>query len=278
MKTNILKVSIAPLLLIGFLGFTTLQPGNGKGNKEKKEQSQPGNGAGDDKKEKNEARGNDHKPNQNASQPGGKNGNAKDDKDGKQGEHAKNESKGKGNSDKTDHARNGKENGKGHKETIHWTSDNDIDWNFSNFTNRKHPKDQKKVTICHQTGGSFPVNINVSENALQAHLKHGDKAGSCDVSFGNWPKQYITSRENVYNSYENTWETMSYSEALLRIAMDKLLGIKTDLNQNRSRLSAQEIQRRELLIMDLQNNVNSLDNQLGTTRQTLSGIQINIQL
>lgn len=273
MKTNLLKITIAPALLFAVLSFTILQPGNGKGNKD---QSHKGNGKGENGKE-DRGRENDHQPGEKENQSDGKhpNGSGKNDK---RDEHADNGPHGKGNSDKNMHAENGKGNMKGSKENIHWGFDDGIDWNFSNFASRKHPKDLKKVSICHQTGGSYPVNITVSENAVQAHLKHGDQIGNCNFNFGGWPKNYITSREDVYNSYENTWESMSYSEALLKIAMDKLLGVKTDLNNNRSRLSAQEIQRRELLIMDLQNNTNALNSQLGTTRQALSGINININL
>jgi hypothetical protein len=72
---------------------------------------------------------------------------------------------------------------------------------------------------------------------------------------------------------------MSYSEALLKLAAEKLLGIKTNLSQTRSTLSTQEIQRREALIFELENNRNSLDTQLGVTRQQLnSDVNIIIKL
>lgn len=40
---------------------------------------------------------------------------------------------------------------------------------------------ERKVTICHQTGSQKnpSVTITVSENALDAHLAHGDTIGPC---------------------------------------------------------------------------------------------------
>ena len=63
------------------------------------------------------------------------------------------------------------------------------------------------------------------------------------------------------------------------LAADKLLGIRSNLDRSRSTLTSDEIQRREALIMDLQNNVYSLENQLGQTRQQLdSDVNIIIKL
>lgn len=170
--------------------------------------------------------------------------------------------------------------GKSRRENIGWDRDDNIDWGFDNYANRKRPKDHKKVTICHNTGDSdYPVTITVSENALKAHMNHGDQTGNCANNYSDrWDNNYIRSRENVYNNYENTWETMSYSETLLRFAADKLLGIKSTFQAQRPSLSAQEVQRKEALILELQNNVNSLQNQLAVTRQRTDGININIDL
>jgi len=265
MKNNRLRISILPLIAFTILAFTNLQQqGNGKGNKENK--GQGANGKNQEHKTNNGSQGENNPPQSNDNHGQQKN-NGKGNDNGNKGINNRSEygDRSKGNSGKlNDNAGNGKMNkGKSHKEVIKWANLGNVDWNLNNFPGRKRPGEWKKVTICHQTGSSVPVNITVSENALQAHLNHGDQIGNCTINFGErWPSNYIISRETVYNSYENTWETMSYSEALLRIALDKLLGIKTDLNQNRSRLTSQEIQRREVLIMDLENNTNALNNQL----------------
>jgi heat shock protein HslJ len=37
----------------------------------------------------------------------------------------------------------------------------------------------KKVTVCHKADGKNPVTLEISKNALKAHLAHGDKEGAC---------------------------------------------------------------------------------------------------
>jgi len=297
MKTNILKISILPLVFLVAVSFTGLPPQKEKGNKgenppEKGNQNQQdkgnnksdntrGNnnndqGRSDDRNEDNKGRSD----NNNQGNDKNDQGNNKNKNNGNSGDRMSKSDDNRG-SDKNDKGKdNDKGKGKSHRETIKWDIDENINWGFENYANRKHPKDHKKVTICHNTGDSeFPVMINVSENAVKAHMNHGDQMGNCTTNYSNrWNDNYIRSRENVYNNYENTWETMSYSESLLRFAADRLLGIKSTFQAQRPSLTSQEIQRKEALILDLQNNVNSLQNQLAVTRQRTDGINININL
>jgi len=37
----------------------------------------------------------------------------------------------------------------------------------------------KKVTVCHKPSGKNPVTLEISKNALNAHLAHGDSEGPC---------------------------------------------------------------------------------------------------
>ena len=37
----------------------------------------------------------------------------------------------------------------------------------------------KKVIVCHKPSGKNPVTLQISKNALQAHLNHGDVEGAC---------------------------------------------------------------------------------------------------
>ena len=298
MKTNILKISILPLVFLVAVSFTGLPPQKEKGNKgenspEKGNQNQQdkgnnksdntrGNNNNDQGRSDNGRKDDNKGRSDNNSQGNDKNdrGDDKNKNKGNSGDRMNGSDDNRG-SDKNDKG-NDKEkgNGKSRRENVKWDKDDNINWGFENYESRKRPKDNKKVTICHNTGDSeFPVMINVSENAVKAHMNHGDQMGNCTTNYSNrWNDNYIRSRENVYNNYENTWETMSYSESLLRFAADKLLGIKSTFQTQRPSLTSQEIQRKEALILDLQNNVNSLQNQLAVTRQRTDGININIDL
>lgn len=37
----------------------------------------------------------------------------------------------------------------------------------------------KKVTVCHKVEGKNPITLDISKNALKAHLAHGDTEGAC---------------------------------------------------------------------------------------------------
>ena len=298
MKNNVLKISILPLVFLLAISFTGLPPQKEKGKNEDNSQ-----GKGNQGERRN---GNDKSDNQSRGNNNNDQGRSNDDRDeankgrsdnNSQGnnkyDQGNNKNKNNGNSDdrmngsddnrgsdKNKGKDKDKGNGKSRRENVKWDRDDNINWGFENYASRKRPKDNKKVTICHNTGDSeFPVMINVSENAVKAHMNHGDQMGNCATNYSDrWPANYIRTRENVYNNYENTWETMSYSESLLRFAADRLLGIKSTFQTQRSTLSSQDIQRKEALILDLQNNVNSLENQLAVSRQRTDGINININL
>ena len=298
MKNNVLKISILPLVFLLAISFTGLPPQKEKGKNEDNSQGKGNQGERRD--------GNDKSDNQSRGNNNNDQGRSNDDRDeankgrsdnNSQGnnkyDQGNNKNKNNGNSDdrmngsddnrgsdKNKGKDKDKGNGKSRRENVKWDRDDNINWGFENYASRKRPKDNKKVTICHNTGDSeFPVMINVSENAVKAHMNHGDQMGNCATNYSDrWPANYIRTRENVYNNYENTWETMSYSESLLRFAADRLLGIKSTFQTQRSTLSSQDIQRKEALILDLQNNVNSLENQLAVSRQRTDGINININL
>lgn len=282
-RNNILRISILPLIVLTLLALADPQKDkNGQGKSESKENDEIGKGRV--KNQGNNNQGQDNKQDKD----GDDRGKGKDNRDGENGKD--NDDKyndNKGNSGKNNDRSEGDnwelKKGKGNSKLMNGKRDIDIDWGINNWSQRKHPKDQKKVSICHNPSGDDSgksVNINISENAVQAHLNHGDRVGSCPDNYSDrWTPGYIRSREVVYNTYEQTYETMSYSEALLKYAMEKLLGVQTNLNTSRVNLSTQEVQRREALILDLQNNVTGLENQLNLTRTKLdSDVNIIVQL
>lgn len=311
MKTNILKISILPLAVVVAFSLAEFQPGKenkgngnnkseanggqdrGQGNKgnnnsdrenPNREQGRADNAQGKGRSDQGERGNENRKGNSDQGNRGNQNDNGNNSNDNSRGNSGGNKGKpdndnGRGNDGNMNKGK-GNDNGKSRRETIQWDRDENVNWGFENYSSRKRPGDFKKVTVCHNTGDSdYPVTINVSENALKAHLNHGDQAGNCTGNYSSrLPADFMRVRENVYNNYQTTWETMSYSEALLRFAADKLLGIKSTFQTQRPTLSPDEIQRRELLIMDLQNNVNSLENQLAISRQRTAGLNININL
>ncbi|MDF3077142.1 MAG: hypothetical protein K0S09_1031 [Sphingobacteriaceae bacterium] len=258
--------------------------GHSQGHKDNSQSQGNGNGGGKDRSdERSQGKGNVSKGNSGKQDHGNQenSGNA---------QHGNKDNRNHGNSvsGKAEHGnmhgnqgnvtKNRNTHGKHHQERIEGWNDN-VDWGFDRYTERRRPGNGKKVTICHRTSGEYPVTINVSEHAVQAHMNHGDNMGGCNVNYSDrWTPNYIEARQSVYNTYEQTWETMSYSEALLRYAAEKLLGIRSNLTLYRPTLSNQEIQRREALIYELQNNINALEAQRSLTSQRLSGININIDL
>lgn len=272
MKSNsILRISVLPLILVTVIAFTNAQPDKRNNQKEKENKSQEspaskGNGQEPKGNKADSPRGNKDQDNK-----GNSKGNVE----------AKDMYRGKGDNGQNENANKGK-NSNGNSKMMNGKRDMDIDWGLDNFASRKHPKNQKKVTICHNPSddNANGVSISISENALKAHMNHGDKVGDCAIDYSDrWSSDYVRSRENVYNTYEQAWENMSYSEALLKLGVEKLLGLRTNFDRNRTSMTSSEIQRRELLITDLQNNVNSLENQLGSTRQRLdSDVSIMINL
>lgn len=314
-RKNILRISILPLTVLIALAVSNIQPQQGK-EKNDKEQGQSG-GKGKDnahagqngsqgnagnqgnnsgKSNKTQGQGNNGgqgKQNDNPGQGNSNKGQASNSQGRGNANDNQGQGKGKNNQGNDNRGNHGINNGQaghgkmyrsnGNNVTMNGKRDTKIDWGFEDFANRRRPGGQKKVTICHHAGGvnsEYPVTISISENAVQAHLNHGDQLGNCSVNYGDrWSSYYLDSRQNVYNSYEQAWETMSFGEALLNYAVQRLLGVRTDFDRNRINYTSQEIQRREALIYELQNNVDVLENQLGYTRQRLdSDVNIIIRL
>ncbi len=156
---------------------------------------------------------------------------------------------------------------KGHKKGK-WVNDRYYQgtnwWDGARYSEAKGPKGNKKVALCHKPNGSdYPVTINVSINALQAHLNHGDYEGECkDWDRSRYSDTYWNTRTDYYNQYVQTTETLSFGEQLLALAIGKLTGAKTQLNTLRPTLAPAEINRREVAIINLQNDTYAMQQTL----------------
>ena len=149
-------------------------------------------------------------------------------------------------------------------------------WNGNDYYEAKGPKGNKKVTICHKPNGSdYPVTINVSVNALQAHLNHGDYQGTCkDYDRSVYHDAYWTKRDTYYNQYYQTTETLSFGEQLLNTAIGVLTNRKAQLVATRPTLTPSQISAREQAIINLQNNVYGLQNSLANGNQRVATINV----
>lgn len=147
-------------------------------------------------------------------------------------------------------------------------------WDGTKYYEVKGPKGNKKVTLCHKPNGSdYPVTINVSVNALQAHLNHGDYQGECkDWDRSRYSDTYWNTRKDYYNQYVHTTETLSFGEQLLALAIDKLIGSKSQLVNLRPTLTAAEINRREVAIINLQNDTYSLQQTLDKGNNSIATV------
>ena len=147
----------------------------------------------------------------------------------------------------------------------------------NDYYTSKGPKGNKKVSVCHKPNGNDnPVAINVSENAVKAHLNHGDYLGECkDFDRSRYSDNYWNTRNNYYNQYTQTTETLSFGEQLLAVAIEKLTNARSTMVPLRSTLQEDELRRKEAAIINLQNNVYSLQNSLARSNEEV-GLQVNV--
>lgn len=135
-------------------------------------------------------------------------------------------------------------------------------WNRDNFKDRKKLKDQKKVTICHKINrtGEHPVSLTVSENAVKAHLNHGDVRGECPVvNDRRFSNIFLRNRADYYNLLENTQGKAYYSRSILDYALERLTTSRLQLATMRNNnLAAEDIQRKEATVVELEQNVSVL--------------------
>jgi hypothetical protein len=252
MKNKLAIAGFALLLAIAIFSFAFIPT---QGNKDKKEQQGQGKG--------NQGKGNQGKVNQ---------GQGNQDNKGTQGKG----NQGQGNQDDKGNQGKGKgikpgvdisdvdvndNNGKGKKVKV--GDDGNIIWDRESFKDRKNHRKGEKVTICHKFNrdGDPGVTINVSSNAMKAHMGHGDVMGACPTNSDRRFSDIFTKRRgDYYTTIVNGQEQVYYSQSILDYALSRLSESRLELDQyRRSGMPADQIRQREVAIVELEQNTSLLE-------------------
>lgn len=264
------SIMLAFLACISLMAFELQQNGNGKGNSKGNQKEAKGKPAKEDKGN----RGQGNQGNGNGNNGNGKgNGNGNSDNNGNNGN-------GNGNKGRGNNNRNGNDvlvvndkpgNGNGRKARINLPGNNWYSWTDQNYRNRSQFRNKGKVTICHKFNSGEPVTITVSENALKAHLGHGDVAGSCPaVNNSIFSDIFRKRRADYYNDLYYSQDQYNYSSSILDYALMRLTNSRMQLDQMRLNNAPQaDIERREAAVMGLEQNVSLLETALGIAGELL---------
>jgi cobalamin biosynthesis protein CobT len=260
MKQQLSILTIA-IIIFGAVAISSFQ--NGKENKGK------GNKEQNDKQDKNQGKDKD-KGNKDGDKGNGK-GNDQKDKDKKdKSNNGNDKDKERGNDDK-DNGNNG--NGK-------YKMKDGFKWDNETFRDRdKFYKNQDKVSICHKANrdNEPAVTIRVSENALKAHMNHGDAMGECtNVNNGTFSDIFIKRRTEYFTTLQDSYEQVSYSRSILDYAMERLTGTRTQLVTLQSNNApVADIERKRVLVVDLEQNVSLLERLIGVTANLVANKLMN---
>jgi hypothetical protein len=66
------------------------------------------------------------------------------------------------------------------------------------------------VTICHNPSGNNPITLTINENALPAHLAHGDSLGECSNSNNSGTIYYTTFHNHAGDNISNAGLILEY--------------------------------------------------------------------
>lgn len=270
--------------LIMLMAFGFQQKGN-NGKNDKGQQQGQGQGKGNQKANDNKGQG--QKPvvvgqGQQQGNPGKGNGNANKGQgnNGNNGKGNDNANNGRGNNNGKgndiirldDNRGNGNMNAnRGRIKNI--GGDNWYAWNRDNFNDRRQLRNKGKVTICHKfRSNEEPVTISVSENAMKAHMGHGDVVGNCPpVTNSIWSDIFQRRRVNYYNDLYYGQDQYNYSNSILEYALMRLADSRSQLDYMRVNNYPQgDIDRRQAAVLGLEQNVSLLETVLGVAGQYLA--------
>ena len=268
MKKQITILGLS-FLLVTALALTAFQQEKGKGNKQEQKQDK-GKGQSSNQGKGNSKNDNVIKDNKDKGNKGQGNDNQQDNQGRGNSDNKNNDKENRGNdNNKNDGGLLDSDNlGKGKVKMAKNRNGKDI-FVFDPETFRERDRifrKSDKVTICHKFDGDEPpVNINVSVNAQQAHLNHGDVLGECPAYTGGvFSDIFLDRRNDYYNVLQRNYEQQLYSRSLLDYAMERLGIYRTQLTtlQNNG-APASVIQSRQVAIVDLEQNVSTLERLLG---------------
>ncbi len=235
----------------------TTQQGKEKNNNAQSQKESKGKGKEQaDKEGKNNAVKQNPQGNKGNNENNGKNKN-----DNGNGQNNKADNDARGNAKNID-----KENGKNNKENGNM-KDGYV-WDRETFKDRRKFKNQEKVSICHKFNGNNnepAVTINVSQNAMQAHLNHGDVMGTCPaVTDRRWSDIFLRNRNDYYNNVQNHYEQVTYSRSILDYAIARLTNSRQQLvTMQNSGLPVAQIESKQASVVQLEQNVSLLETLIG---------------
>lgn len=253
---NQFTVFALSLLIFAAVAFSALaqKDKENKGKGQQKEQTKDKGQQGRDKdnrgNKQDDVRGNDKADKDKGNRP---------DKPGRGNDGKDDRGNGNDNKDKDNRGRDGKD-----IKVVNFA------WTPENFRDRdKIRRGQEKVTICHKPNrnGEPGVTITVSSSALNAHMNHGDVMGQCpDVTDDRFSDGYLDRRSDYYNVLVNGQEQVIYSRSILDYALERLTGARSQLvTMQNNNTSPAELERKRLLVVELEDNVSLLRTLLGVT-------------
>jgi hypothetical protein len=145
-------------------------------------------------------------------------------------------------------------------------NDKMYNWDRETFKDRKKFRNEGKVTICHKFNRTNEpgVAITVSRNALKAHLGHGDIEGPCPAYNGSYSDIFLGKRKDYYNTLYGAQEQVVYSQSILDYALQRLTGARSQLvTLQNNNAPVYEIERRQAVVTELEDNVSLLEVALG---------------
>jgi hypothetical protein len=261
-------IIIASFLLVMSAGMSAVAQGK-SGQKEEKQNQ--GQGKKEDKAVKKDQPGNSGQVkgngNNNQGNKGDKGNSGNNANNGNNGNNGKNADKNdKGNNGRNDNANAGR-------------NDDGYKWDRETFKDRDKIRKQEKVSICHKPDNKNEpgVNIRVSSNAVKAHMNHGDVMGNCPaVADNRFSNVFLEKRTLYYTTMEDTREQVVYSKSILDYALERLAASRQQLVvMQTNRAPAAEIQRKQVVVTELEQNVSLLETLVGAAANILVNKLVN---